>query len=466
MTLKSDDRSVSAERRISAIRFGAGRPLWLAAVVLTLAALVIAALTAALWKPAPPSTIVMTTGPQGSAYDEYGRRYQEILARSGLKVVLRPSKGAIENLERLHDATESVTIGFVASGLVSPADTGRLVSLGAVSYEALWLFYRSELAIETVADLKGLRVSVGADGGATRRLASRLLEVNGISGSTAHLSEFDGLAAADALQRGEVDAAILLATSDDDAVERLMRAPGVSLLNIRRADAYVKRIPTLVKVEVPEGAADMERDMPPQATTLLAVRSNLVTREGIHPVLVDLLLDAAREVHGGSGLIRNAGDFPSRIVSDFPVSPEAERYFKAGPSVLQSYLPYWAVVWVHRLVFFGLPVFIVLIPLLRLSPAVYRWSVRRKIYRWYGELSFIQRALESGSGERAVHLRRLDDIESRVNAMQVPLAFAGEAYQLRVHVDLVRNAVAVNADHDGTRAPADAETANERILHG
>ena len=54
-------------------------------------------------------------------------------------------------------------------------------------------------------------------------------------------------------------------------------------------------------VEIPEGGADLNRNLPPNATTLLAVRSNLFAAADIHPVMVDLLLDAAREIHGGGG---------------------------------------------------------------------------------------------------------------------------------------------------------------------
>ncbi|MBS0454479.1 MAG: ABC transporter substrate-binding protein [Proteobacteria bacterium] len=373
-------------RRVPGLRFGLGRShLWLGAVILVLAVLIVAALMILFWKPAPPEMIIMTTGSEDSAYEEYGKRYQEILSRSGVEVILEPSSGGVENLEHLRKAKDTVTVGFVAAGLAAPGDARNLVPLGAIAYEALWLFYRSDLRIETISDLKGLRVAAGAEGSATRRMAGRLLEINGIAGSTMTLSALDGAAAASALQRHEVDVTILMATSDDAAVARLLRAPGVSLLSIRRADAYVKRIPSLVKVEVPEGAADMEHNVPATATTLLAVRTSLVTTAGVHPVLVDLLLDAARQIHGGNGLIRNAGEFPSGVADDLPVSPDAERYFKTGPSVLQSYQPYWAVVWVHRLVFFGFPIFVVLVPLLRLSPVLYRWSVRRRIYRRCGQ---------------------------------------------------------------------------------
>ena len=66
-------------------------------------ALVVAALVAivAILHPVPPRTVVMTTGPEGSAYVEISERYRAVLARDGIELQLRPSAGAVENLARL-----------------------------------------------------------------------------------------------------------------------------------------------------------------------------------------------------------------------------------------------------------------------------------------------------------------------------------------------------------------------------
>src|ERR1700754_1699988 len=52
-------------------------------------------------RPAPPSTIVMTVGREGVAYDEFAKRYREILKRNGITLELHRSSGAVENYERL-----------------------------------------------------------------------------------------------------------------------------------------------------------------------------------------------------------------------------------------------------------------------------------------------------------------------------------------------------------------------------
>ena len=228
------------------------------------------------------------------------------------------------------------------------------------------------------------------------------------------------------------------ASADAPAVRQLLREPGIALWSARRADAYLRQFPVLSRLDLPEGAADLERNLPPAATTLLAVKATLVATEDIHPVLVDLLLDAAREVHGGAGLLNRSGDFPSQEAAEYPMSSDAERFFKSGPSFLRRYLPYWAVVWIQRLIFFGLPILAIGIPLLRVTPDIYRWSVRRRIYRWYGELSLIERAVAQGRGQREAHLRRLDEIDAYINRLRVPPSFGCEAYDLRAHVQMVR----------------------------
>jgi len=416
-----------------------GRERLSVVAVLLASLLLVVALIAAFWRPGPPSRVIMSTGVEGGAYHAYGKRYQEILARSGVELVLRPSAGAVENLERLRTRKDGVTLALVQGGLAAPGDDENIVSLGAVAYEPLWIFHRATLPIGGIGDFRGLKVAGGVPGSGTRRVVDGLLERHGLTGQAQPtVLPLSGLQAAEALENGAADVAILISAPDGAAVQRLLRAENIALWSWRRAEAYVRQFPMLTQVLVPEGAVDLVRNLPPRDITLLALKASLLAAEDIHPVLVDLLLDAAHEVHGGSGLIRRAGEFPPGEATEYRMSADAERYFKSGPSALRRYLPYWSVVWLQRLVFFGLPVLAVGIPLARLMPVVYRWMIRRRIYRWYGELSFIERAVDGGRGQRELQLRRLNEIEDRVNRLRIPASFGGEAYQLRSHVQMVR----------------------------
>ena len=50
---------------------------------------------------APPKTIHFVSGPDGSSYRNQAEKYQKILARDGVKVEIIPSRGALDNLDRL-----------------------------------------------------------------------------------------------------------------------------------------------------------------------------------------------------------------------------------------------------------------------------------------------------------------------------------------------------------------------------
>jgi hypothetical protein len=189
---------------------------------------------------------------------------------------------------------------------------------------------------------------------------------------------------------------------------------------------------------LPEGAVDLARNVPPTDITLLAVTANLVAVEDIHPVIVDLLLEAARKVHGGAGLFQRVGEFPAPRDLDLPLSSDAERIYKGGPSILRRYLPYWMVVWVNRFIVIGIPLIIIAIPIFRNIPAIYRWRMRRNIYRWYGELRLIENALRRHQGDAATHAARLDWLEQQVDRQWVPRAYSAELYNMMAHIQLVR----------------------------
>ena len=402
------------------------------------ALLLMAGLIALFWQPAPPKVVVMSTGAEDGAYHAFAQRYRAILARSGIELVLKPSSGAAENLERLRTRHGNVTVALIQGGIVKPGDAPEVESLGGMFFEPLWVFHRLPGTPVQLAELSGRRVAVGAPGSGTRTLVLELLELNRRPGVDVTPVEIGGLAAAQALLDGKVDAAMIVSAPEGAAVSKLLGAPGIKLLSFRRAEAYARRLPYLTRLEVPEGAFDIAYNVPPADAELIAVTASLVVSSELHPVIADLLLSAASEVHGSGSALWHAGSFPSVNVHDVALSADALAYYRNGPSRLRRYLPFWAVAWLQRLIFFGVPVIVVGLPLLRFMPGLYRWSVRRRVYRWYGELSYIERALKQGEVDPEAQRQRLDAIESRVNGLSVPPPFASEAYALKMHLQLVR----------------------------
>src|ERR1017187_1751856 len=117
---------------------------------------------------APPSTITITTGPEGSVFQTFAGRYRKILARSGVKLNILSSEGSLENLKRLGAPSFRVDIGFVQAGVTNGVNTDKLVSLGSIAYEPLLVFYRSAEPLDLLSQFNGKRLAIGPVGSGTR----------------------------------------------------------------------------------------------------------------------------------------------------------------------------------------------------------------------------------------------------------------------------------------------------------
>ncbi|MDR6583730.1 TAXI family TRAP transporter solute-binding subunit [Herbaspirillum frisingense] len=404
-------------------------------------------------RPAPPSSITIAAGPKDSNFWRVAERYKAILARDGIRLDIVETGGSLDNLKRLADPDQSLDVGFVQGGLASavPAEAlAPLVSLGSISYVPVSVYYRTPPPREDgkpvpplrqLSELAGKRIAIGGAGSGSSVLAATLLKANGVEeGGSTQLLNIGGDEAAQALTGGKIDAAFLMGDSVSVAtMGKLLRAPGIRLLDFSQADAYVRRFRYLNTLKMPMGVFDLARNLPARDTQLIAPTAELVAREDLHPALSDLLIAAAREVHGKANVMQKAGEFPAPLEHEYPISDDAARYYKSGKTFFYRTLPFWMASLVDRAVVIVLPVILLLIPGIRLVPMLYGWRVRSRIYRWYGELISLERGLSRESPEdQAEMLRRLDEIEIAVNRMKMPLAFADQFYVLREHIGFVR----------------------------
>ena len=419
----------------------------------------LAVLAAGFWfaaqfiKPAPPDELVITTGSDGGAYQHYAARYKPILERFGIRLVETPSAGSIENLDRLADPARQVDVGFVQGGTGAGRGHSGLVSLGSLYFEPLWVFYRGEPGLNRLDQLAGRRIAIGAPGSGTATLAREILDSHGL-GDKVSLLPYSGLQAAEALERGEADAVFVVGAPFTGPVWLLLHTPGLALMDFSQAQAYARRYPHLSEVRLPRGVINFERDIPPNDVRLVSPVATLVARDGTHPALLDLLLQAMREVHSAAGIFENAGEFPAAGRVDFPMSPRAERFYASGPPFMQRYLPFWVANFIDRVFVMLLPLIALLIPLVKITPPLYTWRVRSRIYRWYGELKYIEYEVETNpqSRSREEWEADLERIERAVNRTHIPLAFADQLYNLRAHIAVVRLSVARRLDAALARA--------------
>ncbi|MGH7886397.1 MAG: TAXI family TRAP transporter solute-binding subunit [Candidatus Binatia bacterium] len=392
-------------------------------------------------KPAPPDNFVMTTGADGGAYHLFAQRYRDILKREKITVTLKQSAGSIENFQRLQDANSGVEVGLIQAGTYPGEPPRGLRSLGAVYYEPLWVFYRGKDEIDKLSQLAGKRVAIGAEGSGTRALALQLLKASGVDDSAANLFPFGGNDAAKALHDEAVDAALLVAAPDAPAIQMLAKDKEIRLANLVQAEAFTRRFPFLTALQLPRGALDLANDLPSRDVTLLSTTANLIVREDFHPALGFLLLQAATEVHGRAGVLQRSGEFPAPRESEFSLADEARRYYKSGTPFLQRYLPFWIANFIERIAVLLLPFVAVLLPLFKILPALIQWRNKSRLFKWYGELKSLEAQVTANCDPAQLdgYLDRLDEIEDGVNTTKVGSSYSDYVYNLRIHVDLVRN---------------------------
>ena len=387
-------------------------------------------------EPAPPREFTLAAGAEDGAYYMYALVYRHALEKDGITVRVQKTAGTSENLALL-TGEGGADVGFVQSGVAEPGENADLVSIASLYFEPLWIFYRGA-DMDRLTQLASKRIAIGAEGSGTRALALKLLDDNGITEADATLLPLSGNAAAEALEKGTVDAAMFVASPHTDLVRWLLTTDGVKLMSISRAPAIQNRHRYLSRLTLHEGVIDPANNIPGADYTLLSPAATLVARKSFHPALVDLLLDAATGIHGQGDWMEKPGEFPSPLYVDFPLSDIAADFFESGRPFLQRVLPFWAATLVSRLKIMIVPLLTLAIPLLKLVPRIYQWRVRRRINRWYQALQKLESNVPPA--ERAERLedilKEVERIEAEVAKVKVPAAYGDNLYQLRFHTAL------------------------------
>ncbi|AVT02378.1 TAXI family TRAP transporter solute-binding subunit [Paracidovorax avenae] len=442
-------RSRTAARRLRTVLLNV-RDLLLSAG--PLAFLTVGLVALAYWwlQPNPPRRVTLATGPAQSAYAEFGQRYRKALAAEGIDVVLLESEGSSANLQLLHEGRADLAFVQGGTGELRPEDAENLESLGSLFVEPIWLFYRDDAArrvsangrLTSLAQLRGLRVTVGTPGSGVPTLMDTLLEANRVEPARVHRTQLGQTPATVDFLAGRLDALVFASAPESLMVQMLLQTPGVRLMDFPQNEAYARRFPFLTPVTLPRGVVDLAGNVPSSDVRLVASTTSLLAREGTHPALLQLFAQSAQTLHGGAGWFNRAREFPNTRHSELPIAAEGERAINGSPPLLQRYLPFWIANLVERMWLVLGVLLAAMLPLSRIVPPLYQFRVRSRVFRWYGRLREIEDQFETGGLPPQELLAQLDRLETQVEKVSVPLSYADELYALRHHIQIVRHKVA------------------------
>lgn len=394
------------------------------------------------FNPAPPNHITLAVSDERSGMNSSLKHYQDILKADGVRLDIHYSKGPFDNLNLLED-NSGVSAAFVQDGLGAYEEHPNVESLGSLYYEPIWIFYRSKNEYNYLSQLMGDKISVGRAGHGTQVLAERLLKLSGLEPNEATLMNMTSQEAATALKNGKIDVAILMLPASSPIVHELATFKNIKLMDVAQSEAISRKDMAFHHLVLPRGSLDLEADVPNKDINIVSSTTTLLVRDNLHPALSYLLLKAATEVHNPAGIFEKKGEFPNNKDDSFSLSKDAVQFYKSGGTFLQRYLPYWLAAWFDRFIFLVIPVVAFVLPLIRTLPKLYFWRLRTKIYQRYGELKFIETQIRPNAteAEKEQYLKQIQQIEDRVEKMNMPKNFSEYVYSLKGHIQFVRDRV-------------------------
>jgi hypothetical protein len=436
--------SLAVWRHAAAERWPA---LWTLSVIVLPSLVIVLAILYVIYRlvdPLPPRRFVIAAGIAHSGYDNYARRYAEILARDGVELEIRNTTGAVEDLELVRDPASGVQAALSTLGFAQPGDEKDLYSMGGVFDAVIFVFYRGAEPITQFAQFRGKRVSIGTPGTSIRPLILQVLNASDAVDASTRLVDLDYGTGIDALIAGEIDVAVFPSQLDTDYLRRGLDAPDLRLMNVAQAGAIAKTIPGFKRVVLWRGLIGLARDVPNEDVDLLATGNSVLVRKDLHPALQYLLLKALREVHSPQGPFNRLGEFPSEQPNDLPLSPTAERFYRSGPTLWQEYTSFWLTSLLDRIVFFVIPIIAALIPVIGFAPRIYRWLGVRRIAQLHSALGKLERELARSANKSglAEFQARLAEIETAVRSLRVARPFEVDLHRLRIHLHMVQDEIA------------------------
>ena len=191
------------------------------------------------------SRIRIATGDEGGIYNAFGDALAKLLENQmKIAVTVIPSGGSLDNINMLRSGRAD--IAFVQSDIIKYAYDGTDIfsaeepfkdfrALAGLYPEVCQIVARSN--IKGITDLKGRRVSIGAEGSGTELNALQILESYGMDYTDINVDHLGFNASVNAFKEGKIDAFFCTAGIPTPAISQLAASGEAILLNIGEAHA-------------------------------------------------------------------------------------------------------------------------------------------------------------------------------------------------------------------------------------
>lgn len=387
------------------------------------------------WQIIPPMKVVISGGSSHYSYARLAQRYAEQLDQMGISADIMFADTEMASIAQVVNPTSGVSVGFANS--VFAGKTGGLEALAVVGQEPVWVF-SSLKGPNALKNTKGMRIAIGPDNSSTASAARLLLAHAGIKASDVQLQALAGTAAAEALLAGKVDVVFQAGSEDSPPIQLLTRSDSIQLLSIENAGALSTQEARVQLLLLPQGVIKLNGDIPPRDITMISLQTHLLVKPDVHPAMQRALLKAATVIHEVPIFLQRHGQFPSFRGTDFPLSPVAKAYSHGAVPWMENLLPYGKAQWAELVFYALLPIVALTVIVLAWIPKLFDWRINAGLNNFYGELKFLENDMTAVATDNPIALKglleRLDTIEHKVVAMDLPDAYSEHWYTLREHL--------------------------------
>ncbi|WP_059105524.1 TAXI family TRAP transporter solute-binding subunit [Shouchella shacheensis] len=194
--------------------------------------------------------------------------------------------------------------------------------------EVIQIVATAESGVESVGDLEGMSVAVGDQGSGTEVVTRQILDAHGITYDDISPEYQDFGDAADSLQDGNIDAALIVAGTPTGAIEALSAQTDIVLVDIEQdaADALMDEYPFYTEYTLEEDLYGIEEEV-----STVAVQAMLIARDDLEEDVVYDIMTAIFENTDTFSNSHNAGSFidleSAQEGMSIDLHPGAERFF-------------------------------------------------------------------------------------------------------------------------------------------
>nr|WP_239533980.1 TAXI family TRAP transporter solute-binding subunit [Thalassobacillus pellis] len=234
---------------------------------------------------------ILTGGTQGTYYP-LGGSFATIINSNvdGAEANAVSTGASVENMKKLSEGDGQ--LAFTQTDIASYAANGEVMfdkaiegfqAIGTLYPETIQIVTTKDSGIETVEDMKGKVVSVGAVGSGTYANAKNILEIHGLTMDDIQKRDLEFGDSTSGIQDGTIDAAFITSGTPTGAVESLAATTDINIVKFGegKIQELMDKVPFYSKDQIPAGTYGLE-----EAVDTVAVQAMMVAKSDLSEDLV------------------------------------------------------------------------------------------------------------------------------------------------------------------------------------